>query len=230
MNETLLARQEIKSALVTALETNDFEAIERLALRSRNMLSVLVRLAYDKETLVGWRAIAAVGQVASLYVRNNYEFLRETIRKLLWSLTDESGGIGWSAPEILGEIVSADPKKLADIVPLIAQVYSIEEDVFRPGVLYALRRIAETDTAAVRPYQMLVVCGLSEQDPLTRVRALELVKMLRNEFIPENMEAVKLSVHDLRKDRAETWVYRKEVFIPIVVGELADEVTKYISE
>jgi len=224
----MLTQQEMKRAVLDALETNDFEAIERLALRSRKVLSVLVRLAYDKETLVGWRAIVAAGYVASVYIRNNSEFLRETVRKLLWSLTDESGGIGWSAPELLGEIVSADPKRLADIVPLIAQVYSIEEVVFRPGVLYALRRIAETDTAAVRPYQMLVVCGLSEQDPLSRVRALELVKMLRNEFIPENLEAVKRKILDLKNDRTEVWVYRNEGFLATEVGELAEEVIKCI--
>jgi hypothetical protein len=57
-----------------------------------------------------------------------------------WSLSDESGGIGWSAPELIGEIVCADPRRFADIVPLIADVYAIEEDVFRPGVLYAFSR------------------------------------------------------------------------------------------
>lgn len=225
----VLTQQGMKQAVVAALENNDLEKLLALALQDRKVLSVLVRLAYDKETLIGWRAIIAIGRVASVFVRDHYDFLRETVRKLLWSLSDESGGIGWSAPEMLGEIVSADPKRLADIVPLIAQVYSIEEAVFRPGVLYALRRIAETDLAAVRPFQMLVVQGLLEQDPLSRVYALELVKALRNEFIPENLDAVKSQVLDISNDRAEAWVYRKDGFTPIEVGELAKEVIKSIS-
>jgi len=75
-------------------------------------------------------------------VRRDPEFLRETCRKLLWSFTDESGGIGWSAPEMLGEIVSSDPKRFQDVIPLIAAAYEVDEDVFRAGVLYALSRVA----------------------------------------------------------------------------------------
>jgi len=224
----VLTQQQMKQFSVAALEKNDLETVLTLALQDRKVLSVLVRLAYEKETLIGWRAIIAVGRVAGLFVRDQYDFLRETVRKLLWSLSDESGGIGWSAPEMLGEIVSADPKRLADIVPLIAQVYSIEEAVFRPGVLYALKRIAETDRAAVRPFQMLVVHGLSEQDPLSRVHALELARILKNEFIPENLEAARRKVLDLRNDRTEAWVYKKDGFTPMEVGELAEEVVKCI--
>jgi len=224
----VLTQQQMKQFSVAALEKNDLETVLTLALQDRKVLSVLVRLAYEKETLIGWRAIIAVGRVAGLFVRDQYDFLRETVRKLLWSLSDESGGIGWSAPEMLGEIVSADPKRLADIVPLIAQVYSIEEAVFRPGVLYALKRIAETDRAAVRPFQMLVVHGLSEQDPLARVHALELVRMLKNEFIPENLEAVRVHLEVLVQDKAEAWVYRNEGFIAVEVGELAEEVSEHI--
>ena len=66
-------------------------------------------------------------------ITTDLDFLRETCRKLVWSLSDESGGIGWSAPEILGEIVSADPKRFKDFIPLMASVYEIEEDVFRGG-------------------------------------------------------------------------------------------------
>jgi hypothetical protein len=224
-----LTQRDMKQAVVAALGKNDLETLLSLARHDRKVLIVLVRLAYDKETLIGWRAIIAIGRVAEQFVRDQYDFLRETVRKLLWSLSDESGGIGWSAPEMLGEIVSADPIRLADIVPLIAQVYSIEEAVFRPGVLYALRRIAETDPKAVRPFQMLVKHGLSEQDPLSRVHALELVKMLRNEFIPENLESIKCQVQDLRNDRAEAWVYMKEGFTSIVVGELAGDVANVLN-
>src|SRR5512134_1597345 len=119
MNQKTLNQQEIKKEVVAALEANDLDAIEKFALSGRKVLSVLVRLAYDKETLAGRRAIAATGRVASVFIRNNVEFLREAVRKLLWSLSDESGGIGWSAPELLGEIVSAGPDEFSDVVPIM---------------------------------------------------------------------------------------------------------------
>jgi len=228
MTGRTLTQQEMKQAAVAALEAEDFETILTLALRDRKVLSVLVRLAYDKDSLIGRRAIIAIGRVASVFVRSNYVFLRETVRKLLWSLSDESGGIGWSAPEMLGEIVSADPNKFSDVMPLIAEVYSIEEKVFRSGVLYAFRKIAEVSPETVSPFQMLIVDGLSEQDPLSKVYSLELVRMLKDRLIPENMKAAKDQVGRLRHDRTEAWVYRNGGFESIEVGELANEVNKYI--
>jgi hypothetical protein len=220
----MLTQLEMKQTLLVALEANDFETIRTLALQSRKVLSVLVRLAYDKTSLTGWRAIKAIGHVASLYVRNNYDFLRDTIRKLLWSLSDESGGIGWSAPEILGEIVSADPKKLADIVPLIAEVYSIEEKVFRPGVLYALKRIGEISPESIEPFQEIVLSGLSEEDPLARVYALELLMAIQDKLDSDALDKARQQVAGLGKDKTEVWIYKYDGFVGVEVGELAKKV------
>ncbi len=224
MQGRVLAQSEMKRVIVEALEANDYDTVLRIARQSRRVLSVLVRLAYDKNTLIGWRAISSIGRVAAVLITNNHEFLRETIRKLLWSLSDESGGIGWAAPEILGEIVSADPKKLADIVPLIAEVFSIEEQVFRPGILYALKRIVETEPEAVRPFHNVIVRGLSEQDPLARIYALELVEMLREQMSPTDLEEIKRHVMRMTRDRAQAWVYKNDGFVNVEVGELAGEV------
>lgn len=220
----MLTQLEMKQALVNALEANDYETVTTLALQSRKVFSVLVRLSYDKTTLIGWRAISAIGHVSSLYVRNNYDFLRDAIRKLLWSLSDESGGIGWSAPEILGEIVSADPQKMSDVIPLIAEIFTIEERVFRPGVLFALKRIAETHPDSVAPFKSVVIGGLVEDDPLARIYALELVNMLKERFGSEDTREVISRVESLKQDKAVAWVYRKEGFEDLEVREMANKV------
>ena len=95
------------------------------------------------------------GRVAKALAGTNHEFLRIAVRKLLWSLSDESGGIGWSAPELIGEIVCADPGRFADIVPLIAEVYTIEEEMFRPGSALRLNGIAEVGPDLVARYQKI---------------------------------------------------------------------------
>ena len=154
-------------------------------------------------------------------------FLRETCRKLIWSLSDESGSIGWSAPEILGEIVSADPKRFKDFIPLIASVYDIEEDVFRAGVLYALCRIAESAPELTAPYQKIIVASLSDKDPLVKVRGLELVSLFWSYgkssavWSQEFGERIIAAVQNLRMDRGEAWIYRGDCFISVLVGEEA---------
>ena len=125
--------QNLKRIINDALEKNDFTAILARARQDWKVVSLLVRCAYVKDTLLGQRAIRAMGLVAKELVTAEPEVLRDRVRKLLWSLNDESGGIGWSAPELLGEIVSADPERFADVIPLIAEEYSTAGRVFRLG-------------------------------------------------------------------------------------------------
>jgi hypothetical protein len=225
---------QLKKNVLSALESDDLDAVVSLAAGDRKVLSQLVRLAYDKETLVGWRAIKAVGLVAHVLVKSDYEFLRETCRKLLWSLTDESGGIGWSAPEMLGEIVSADPVRFKDIIPLIASAYEVEENVFRAGVLYALARIAESAPELAAPYQKIIVMSLADRDPLVKVRGIGLVKLLwpwansKGIWSREYSERISLSLDKLISDKGEAWVYQLSNFISIQVGDESKAMLKNI--
>jgi hypothetical protein len=155
------------------------------------------------------------------------DFLRETCRKLIWSLSDESGGIGWTAPEIIGEIVSADPKRFKDFIPLVASVYEIEEDVFRAGVLYAIGRIAESAPELAAPYQKIFISSLTDKDPLVKVRGLELISQFWSYgkestfWSREYCDRVIAAIQNLRTDKGEAWVYRGDQFTSVVVNEEA---------
>jgi len=216
---------DLKKKLREALANNDIDSTTSLAKQDRRVLSHLICLAYDKETLVGWRAIKSIGFAARGMITTELEFLRETCRKLIWSLSDESGSIGWSAPEILGEIVSADPKRFKDFIPLIASVYEIEEDVFRGGVLYALTRIAETAPELAAIYQKIIIFSLTDKDSLVKVRGLELVGLLWSygkssaAWNGEYTDRITRAVQNLQMDKSEAWIYRGDGFTSTVVGD-----------
>jgi hypothetical protein len=213
--------QGLKRNILHNLEANDLDAVVALAKEKRRVLGLLVRMAYDKETLVGWRAIKAIGLAAKALVQTDHEYLREMVRKLLWSLSDESGGIGWSAPEILGEIVSADPERFSDIIPLIAEVYDIEEKVFRPGILYALGKIAEVRPDLVMPYKGLIKRALADGEPLSRVFALDLLKALKSRLGKEDMDSLTEITQSLLSNHSEAWVYRNDGFGSVEIGQYA---------
>ncbi len=224
----------LKKTIHHALEANDLNDLVSLVMENRKALSLLVRMAYDKETLAGRRAVKAVGLAARRLIKTDYEYLRETTRKLLWSLSDESGGIGWAAPELLGEIASADPRRFSDIIPLIVEVFDIEEVVFRPGVVYALGRIAETTPEAAALYQKIVITSLADADPLLKIYALELVERLwsavsqNNLWTGEYRDRVRSLVQHLMSDKGEAWVYQGDDFVNVQVGELAEGVLRKI--
>jgi HEAT repeat protein len=209
----------LKKSILLLLEANDLDSLVTLAKDKPRVVSLLVRISYDKETLAGWRAIKAVGLIAQELVRTDYEYLRNTIRKLRWSLSDESGGIGWSAPELLGEIVCADPRRFADIVPLIADVYTIEEDVFRPGVMYAFSRIAESAPDLISPFTDILSAALTDENALVRIHALETIGKLKG---LASLSIAGEVMEKLKHDTSEVWVYRGNTFINITVGNAAE--------
>ena len=213
-----------KKTILPLLELNDLAALVSIAKEKPRLVSLLVRISYDKDTLAGWRAIKAVGLIAKEFVRaDSYEYLRNTIRKLRWSLSDESGGIGWSAPELIGEIVSADPRRFADIVPLIADVYTIEEDVFRPGVLYAFSRIAESAPDLVAPFADIINSALIDKNAQVRLYALETIGKLKDMF---DFSSARDVIERLKHDNSEVWVYHDNMFVNIVVGDIAKNIAK----
>lgn len=226
---------ETKKYILHALESNDLDTVVAFIQENRKVLSLLIRMAYDKETLVGWRAIKAVGRIARALVKTDNEFLHITIRKLLWSLSDESGGIGWAAPELLGEIVSADPEGFADIIPLITEVYDIEEQTFRPGVVYALARIAEVSPEPVTKYQKVIIKSLADENPLLKIYALDLVGLVwpiacRKKLWSQEYKAkIYDVVNSMKNHKGVAWIYQNSSFTDAVVGEKSTLLAKSLN-
>ncbi len=225
---------ELKKITQNALEKNDVDALVERICQERLSLIPLIRFAYDKDTLVGWRAIKAVGRVARAISGTDHEVLRVTARKLLWSLSDESGSIGWSAPELLGEIVSADPHAFADIIPLIVEVYGIEERTFRPGVVYALSRIAETAPKIAARYQDIVINALDDIDPLVRVYGIELAGIILPKALEDGLWSIEyckkvyIALDNLKNDDKVVWLYKNNGFIDVQVGDMSSSVVSQL--
>jgi hypothetical protein len=223
-----------KRELKSCLEANYLEGVTTIIAEHPEKMSQLIRLSYDKDTLAGWRAILAVGMAARELVRTDPGFLRETCRKLLWSLNDESGGIGWSAPEMLGEIVSADPKRLSDIIPLIACAYDIEGGLFKAGVLYGLARIAERSPELVIDYVEIMSRSLEDKDPLVRLRAIDcihhLLEYVRSTGLGNNKtwDRIYNQLRGMISDRGEAWVYGEKDFVYLMVSEEAKKIVKLL--
>ena len=52
-----------------------------------------------------YHSIIALGRVVTAMAEDDREAARVVMRRFLWSLNDESGGIGWGAPEAMSEIM-----------------------------------------------------------------------------------------------------------------------------
>ena len=111
------------------------------------------------DDLTGWRAAWALGQAAAAGTKHDAEFVRNVLRRLVWSLNDESGSVGWRSAPGPGRIIAASPGSFPEFVPLVLSLLDLEERTFLPGTLWAIARMAECGVpgldgaaALVRPY------------------------------------------------------------------------------
>ena len=83
------------------------EAIEMLQpIPPRKLINPLLPLLLSHDDQLKWKAVVVLGAVVANLADQDIEAARIIIRRLMWSLNDESGGIGWGAPEALGEILA----------------------------------------------------------------------------------------------------------------------------
>lgn len=61
---------------------------------------------YSMDVQVRLKAVQIFGILMSRLAAQSMESARQVMRRLMWSLNDESGGIGWGAPEAMAEAMA----------------------------------------------------------------------------------------------------------------------------
>ena len=96
------------------------------------------------------------------------ESARIAMRRFIWNLNDESGGIGWGSPEAMGETM-ANSKSLADEYAAILVSYIrpdgnyLEHEDLQAGVLWGIGRLAHARPAHVTDAAPFL-CAYMESD------------------------------------------------------------------
>ena len=160
----------VKNEVMQSLVDADFERIAELAKKHKRVFSTLISTTFDKESPIAWRAVEAMGRAVGAVADENPGTARDIVRRLLWSVTEESGSIGWSAPEMLAEVVVNRPGQFLDLPPIILSLS--DEPPFLRGVLWAMGRLAEAGLGTPHGTKQLVFKCLSHQDAAVRGLAL----------------------------------------------------------
>lgn len=203
-----MSKDEIKCALLA----KDFEKVAQSALDDRKVFRTLISLAYDKEELLCWRAIEAMGKAAGAISEKDPSTVRNTVQRLLWSMSEESGGIGWSAPEMLAEIVINAPGACADIPPIILSFH--EEESFLKGVLWAMGRLDRAGIDGIGSSYEVAKEALSHEDPAVRGLALYAMPLAR-------LAEAAVAIEKMVSDDGRLKVYQDHELVETWVGEIA---------
>ena len=150
MNKKTVTGRALKKKVRQLLFEDNFEKqIEEIkGVSARQVVNPLFSFLCSNDELLKARAVTAMGIVVSRLADHEMESARIVMRRLMWSLNDESGGIGWGAPEAMGEIM-ARHNKLADEYHKILISYStpganfIEHESLQEGVFWGIARLAQ---------------------------------------------------------------------------------------
>lgn len=147
-----------------------------MSVRRKRVLGSLVSMTYDADPRIAWRAVEALGVAASRIAEEDPDRVRELLRRLLWLMNEESGGVCWRAPEAMAEIVRRRPKLFADYIPIVVSlIVSLEEEDlerFRAGALRAIGRLGAVSGDHVREVIPAVTSALVDSDPQVRGMAV----------------------------------------------------------
>ncbi len=153
----------------------DLEAVYRWTQERNRAFSTIFSLTYDPDELIVWRAIEASGVAAHAKQKSNIEQIRDFIRRLTWLMNDESGGLGWRAPEVIGEILANVPRLIPEYAPLLPHYF--DEEPFERGAVYAVGRVGTVAPDVVRKNRSILLKKTRDSDPLIRVHALRALRV-----------------------------------------------------
>lgn len=211
-----------RAELKDLLSDQNWEGLRSWFRRVRSPLRLLLPLLHDEDLLIQHRAVEALGLLAAQKAPTDLDYVRILIRRLLWTMNDESGNYVRMAPQAVGEI-------LANARPLIAEFRStlftfIDEDSFQRGVHWACARIAEIEPAVLEKYSDRLAQSLADSDPYIRAYALVALKHIGGaRFLPE--------IRELLEDKTEIELYdlRTGILRRITVGEIAAQALAAVS-
>lgn len=213
-------------ALALALGRGDPSPLDELP--PDKLTKTLLKFICRPEPGIRWPAVEAMGRAAARLAPVDENAVREVIRRLIWSLNDDSGAIGWGAAEALGEILAEVGGDIADDFGpiLIAQLaFDPGSPDFEPllaGAVWGVARLVDAHPdfgPYLRPHLARL---LTAGSPLVRGSAVRLAGAIGSPGLRPLLEP-------LTGDSAELPLWTGDRLIQTTVGRLAQEALNRLS-
>ena len=218
-----MGNRQLKKKILELLDSNDFKKSldEICQYPARKAVNPLFSFFYNKNDLIKWRAITAMGAMVSGLADQDMESARVVMRRLLWNLNDESGGIGWGSPEAMGEIMARHAGIAEEYAFLLVSYVNeqgnyLEHPVLQRGVLWGLGRLAHSRPRLVNHAAPFLLPYMQSEDAYHRGLSAWTARALGNEL-------TKPLLQNLSHDKALINIFIDMNLIEVTVGQLARE-------
>lgn len=197
--------------------------------RPEDCLSPLFAALCSIDPLIHWHAVSAFGMVIRPLAEGNIEAARVVMRRLLWSLNDESGGIGWGAPQAMAEIIASQPQLADEYLHMLLSYTQedgeglfedgnyIELPMLQRGLLWGIGRLCPLYGERIGRDGGLVrlAAYLPSADPVVRGMALWCLGRLA-------AEGMGAAVAALRNDQSLVTLYDNGSFETVTIDQLVE--------
>jgi hypothetical protein len=157
----------IKEQVEDLLRKRDFNPLLELCERDKRFWQEVRFRLYEIDESLRWPAIeTAARRMQRLWNSGNEEKVRIYIRTLFWSMTDESGGIGWSAPQTIAEIIVNIPEIINPYGSMMI-AHSIEEPPLMKGGAWGIGRLGRNIANSVESFKEKVLAVFQAKDSET---------------------------------------------------------------
>jgi hypothetical protein len=157
---------------------------EIILMNPRKVINPLISLLCSPEPEIRWKAIRCGGEVVSGLAKHDLESARVIMRRLMWQLNDESGGIGWGVPEMMGEIMYLNHDMAKEYINILISYIRkdgnyLENELLQQGVLWAIGRVSERWSELGKNASGYIIPLLSSESPSVRGTALWVSSILK---------------------------------------------------
>ncbi len=143
-----MREREIKKNLKSLLREDDLDHIirETESYPLKKTISILMGELYSTDEKKKWHAVTLMGELMDRLAGKEMESARIMMRRILWNLNEESGGIGWGMAEAMGEIMAVNPGLAEEysnmLVSYMREENYLEHPVQQQGLMWAIGRLA----------------------------------------------------------------------------------------
>ena len=197
--------REFKRYVRELLNTSDTDTImnELREIPARRIVNTLFPLLPDTDPNIKWKAVTLMGVFVTRLAEDSMENARVIVRRLMWNLNDESGGIGWGCPEAMGEILCCHHGLAEEysriLISYIRKDGNYQEtELLQRGLLWGIGRLAQARPEYVRDSAPLILPYLESRDPGVRGLALWALNMLDTDDTGDIPERLKTDASEIR--------------------------------
>lgn len=227
----IVSQRALKKQVLALLKTDNIEHIEHELGKfpPEKLLTSLFSGICGANEITKWNAVTMMGSVVAKLADQDMEAARIVMRRFMWSLNDESGGIGWGAPEAMAECLACHDGLAREYTHIL--VAFMREDGFflehlplQRGLMWGIGRLGQARPELLHGKQAVryLLPYLDSDDIAVRALAARALGFLK-------AKEASAKIHQLLDNSSEIHLYRNRKLITVRVSELAQEALAAIS-